>query len=168
MGEIFVKLGIDWKLLGSQALNFAILLGVLFWFVYKPLLKLLSERRQKIEQGLLGAEEAKRRLAEIEIEREAELAKARESALGIIGRAEGEASVRADVLLSDARKKSDALLKAAAKTAAGKTEEELEALSKQAADLIKDAIIATVELDPSAIDNALIAKAAAGMKARLS
>jgi F-type H+-transporting ATPase subunit b len=55
--ELLSKLGIDWKLLIAQVINFGILAGVLTAFVYRPLLNLLDERRERISRAM---EEAKR------------------------------------------------------------------------------------------------------------
>ena len=67
MNALLDQLGIDWKLFLSQAVNFFILLGVLTFFVYKPLMKVLKERTQKIKTGLEKAEEADIRLKEIDV-----------------------------------------------------------------------------------------------------
>jgi len=50
--EILSKLGIDWKLLLAQIVNFAILLFLLKKFLYKPLLTMLNTRRETIEKSL--------------------------------------------------------------------------------------------------------------------
>ncbi len=55
--ELLSKLGIDWKLLIAQIVNFAILVGVLSYFIYKPLLNLLDARRERVRKAM---EEAKR------------------------------------------------------------------------------------------------------------
>ena len=47
--ELFGKLGIEWKLLLAQGLNFILLLIILRKFLYKPILKMLDERRAKAE-----------------------------------------------------------------------------------------------------------------------
>ena len=65
MSELFSQLGIDWRLLLSQAVNFLLLLIVLRIFAYQPILKLLKDRRAKIEDGLTKAKEADTRLGEI-------------------------------------------------------------------------------------------------------
>jgi len=61
MSALFTQLGINWKLLLAQGINFGLLLVVLAKFVYRPLLKLMKEQREKIEFGLKGAEEAAKR-----------------------------------------------------------------------------------------------------------
>ncbi|MEK7130147.1 MAG: F0F1 ATP synthase subunit delta [Patescibacteria group bacterium] len=47
--ELFGKLGIEWKLLLAQGLNFILLLIILRKFLYKPILKMLDERKAKAE-----------------------------------------------------------------------------------------------------------------------
>ncbi len=66
MEQLLSQLGIDWKLLLSQAVNFFLLLIVLRLFVYKPLLQMLHERRERIEEGIEKAKEADIRLLEAE------------------------------------------------------------------------------------------------------
>jgi len=49
-------LGIDWKLFLAQLVNFAIVLFVFWKWVVKPLGTTLTNRQEKIEQGLKNAE----------------------------------------------------------------------------------------------------------------
>ena len=58
-------LGINWKILIGQAINFAILLFVLKRFVYKPFLNLLEKRKTGIEEGIKKTEEAEKSLQNI-------------------------------------------------------------------------------------------------------
>lgn len=57
-------LSIDPAVVGFQALNFIVLLAVLNLILYKPLTKLLSEREQKIREGVENAEKAEVSLKE--------------------------------------------------------------------------------------------------------
>ena len=166
MSELIHQFGIDWKLLIAQGANFFILLAVLTIFVYRPLVRLMEERRKKIEFGLKGAEEAEKRLGEIEEIKIHKIAEADKKAVEIIGEAEKKAGKRVTEILTEADKKADSILIEAEKTSERKKQEELERLSKEANSLIKEAIIKTVELDPKAIDETLIAKAAASIKER--
>lgn len=50
--ELLAKLGVDWKLLLAQIANFAILLSVLTFFVYRPLLRVIDERRERIRKSM--------------------------------------------------------------------------------------------------------------------
>lgn len=82
--EILHKLGIDWKLLIAQGVNFLILLYILKRFVYKPMLAFLDERAGKIESGLQNAETATKRLEEAKKEQGKLLAEAQKEARGIV------------------------------------------------------------------------------------
>jgi F-type H+-transporting ATPase subunit b len=64
--EALANLGIDGKLLLAQVVNFAILLWVLKRYAYKPMLDMMDARSAKIEKGLSDAENATKKLAEIE------------------------------------------------------------------------------------------------------
>jgi F-type H+-transporting ATPase subunit b len=54
--ELFAKLGIDWRLLIAQLVNFAILFTALTFLLYKPLVSALDKRRAKIAESLDNAE----------------------------------------------------------------------------------------------------------------
>lgn len=159
MSALLTQLGVNWKLLLAQGVNFLILLAVLTIFVYRPLVKLLEERRRKIELGLKGAEEIEGRLREVEKIKVEKLAAADKSATEIIGIAEKDGRKRFQEILTDAQKKAEGVLKEAAIVAEHKETEELERLGKQANALIKEAIVKTVELDPAQVDEKLISRA---------
>lgn len=55
--ELLQKLGVDWKLLLAQIVNFTILLAVLTFFVYRPLLRIIDERRERIRKSMEDAEQ---------------------------------------------------------------------------------------------------------------
>ncbi len=64
--EIFHAFGIDWRLLLIQAVNFGVLMLVLWKFLYTPLLKLLDDRRTVIEKGVKDADAAAHKLHKAE------------------------------------------------------------------------------------------------------
>ena len=76
--ELLTKLGVDWKLLLAQIVNFTILLSILSFFVYRPLLRVIDERRERIRQSMEDAEH-------IAHEKE-RIAKARQEALRQVDR----------------------------------------------------------------------------------
>lgn len=63
------KLGIEIVPLIMQMLNFLLLLGVLTTILYKPLLRMLDERKRRIAKSLEDAEKISRELEEIEKKR---------------------------------------------------------------------------------------------------
>src|SRR3954454_1196884 len=60
----------------SQVISFVIVAALLRQFAYKPVLKILHERRERIAEGLRNADEIKRQLAEAEKRHAEILAKA--------------------------------------------------------------------------------------------
>lgn len=96
-----------WQVL-FQAANFGVILYVLAKYLYKPLMKLLDERAQKINEGLLAAEKNVKSAAEAEKSVKAELARAKKSGAGIISEAEKEAKTKAAQIIEDARAKAKA------------------------------------------------------------
>jgi F-type H+-transporting ATPase subunit b len=67
-------LGLDVKLLIAQVINFLILFFVLSKLLYKPLLKILDERKRKVEDSLKSAKMIEEKLAKLE-EKEKEILK---------------------------------------------------------------------------------------------
>lgn len=92
--EALANLGIDWKLLLAQAVNFLVLLFVLHRFAYKPMLEFLEKRSARIEQGLKDAEAAQTKLVEMESRERETLAKARGEARALLDAAEVSAKKR--------------------------------------------------------------------------
>lgn len=85
---IFKDFGVEPVLLLAQAINFLILLFVLKKILYKPILKVLEDRKKRIEESLLQAEQIK-----------AELEKAEQSRREIIK----EASERSNLILEESK-----------------------------------------------------------------
>lgn len=81
-------LGINLPSLLAQIINFAILLVVLYLLAYKPVLRMLDERRRRIQEGLEASERAKEQAAKAEEEMEAQLERARQEGQAIIGQAQ--------------------------------------------------------------------------------
>lgn len=73
--ELLSKLGVDWKLLIAQMVNFGILLTVLTYFVYKPLLNLLDARRERVAKAMKEAKRIEGQSKELEVFRTEQLRK---------------------------------------------------------------------------------------------
>jgi len=74
--QIASTFGVDWTHLAAQIVSFGIVCGVLYLLAYKPILRMLEERRQQIAAGIANAEKIKAELARIEAERQDVLRKA--------------------------------------------------------------------------------------------
>ncbi len=111
MEELVKTFHIDIKLILAQIVNFVIVLVVLYKFAYKPILKAMNERSGKIEKGLKDAEDASRKVKEIE-EREKEvMAQAKKEAQGIIKAAEESADKNKQEILAEAKNQSEKIMK---------------------------------------------------------
>lgn len=64
MGETLQTLGIDWPKLIAQLINFGIVLFVLWRWAYKPVLRMLELRRDKVAESMANAEKIRQELAE--------------------------------------------------------------------------------------------------------
>jgi F-type H+-transporting ATPase subunit b len=62
--------GLDWPHFIAQVISFSIVAFLLHRFAYKPILKVLEERRQRIAEGLANAEKIKAELARTEASRQ--------------------------------------------------------------------------------------------------
>lgn len=164
MSELFSKLGIDWKLLIAQAVNFLLLLTVLRLTIYKPLLKLLKERREKIEKGLGDAKLASGRLQEAELMKTEKLAEADRASLVIISATERKARELEVSLLSETKKKEEAMLARAKEQALNISEEERKRFFEEAGSLIKDGLKYVAESSPEEIDEKFVNQAVAKLK----
>lgn len=86
------QFGVTWPLFISQVISFSIVAFLLHRFAYKPILKVLEERRQRIAEGLANAEKIKQQLAETEIARRELLQKANQDANRLIEEARAAAA----------------------------------------------------------------------------
>src|SRR3989344_1713613 len=91
MGEIAEVFGVNWKLLVIQAVNFSVLLLALWYFLYRPVVRMLEKRQQVIEQGVRDANEAEKSKGDNEKKRDGLILAATKEAEGIVesGRALG-------------------------------------------------------------------------------
>lgn len=143
MSELFETFGVNWKLLFIQAINFGLLLLVLWYFLYRPLLRMIDERREKIAEGVRNAEAAKTALDEAGGKRDAIVGEASREAEGIIATARSRADEKGNELLKSAAARATALL---AETKARAEEEKRQTLKAAEADIARAAVMAAEKL----------------------
>jgi F-type H+-transporting ATPase subunit b len=102
------ELGISWPLLLAFVINFIILLALLGKFLYKPVLKMLDERAQKVKESMEWAESIKREYEQAKAEVQKQIEKGRQEAQGIIA----QAVQTGEVLKEEARKEASGQAKA--------------------------------------------------------
>lgn len=106
-------LGFNLPALIAQIINFALLLIIFRLLLYKPLLKMLDERKQRIQEGLDASDEAKRRLSQTEQEVAKELEKARQRGQEQIAQAQQIAARIQEEARQGARAEAEQLLERA-------------------------------------------------------
>jgi len=112
MESIVSTFHIDWKIILAQAINFALVVAVLYFFALKPLSKLMAERREKIEKGLNDAKEHALLLERTKNEYEAVLVKARREGEVIFEQGKKDALAKREELLAEAKKEVESLITA--------------------------------------------------------
>ena len=85
-GDALFQINLFWVIVG--ALNFILFFAIIYAFALKPVTKILSDRQERIEQGLKDAEQARRDRDSAEAERVATLGEARREANEILARAQ--------------------------------------------------------------------------------
>jgi F-type H+-transporting ATPase subunit b len=90
--EIARTFGVDWPHLIAQIISFCIVCLLLQRFAYKPVLKMLEERRRQIAQGQANAEQIKAELSRTEARRKEMLDQANTQANQLIEEARAAAA----------------------------------------------------------------------------
>ena len=143
MDQLFAAFGIDWRLLLIQAFNFGLLLVVLSYFLYKPILRIIDERREKIAEGVRTAEAASRRLAEAKEEGDKQIGEAAREAQTLVAQARSSAEERKTSIIAEAEARAHAMVKdAEARIAEG----ERQAFAKSERDIAKAAMLAAEKI----------------------
>jgi F-type H+-transporting ATPase subunit b len=143
MESLFAAFGIEWKLLLAQGVNFLILIAGLTYFLYKPVMKMLAERAEKIARGVADAEDAAKTKAAIESERADIVAAANHDATLIVSRAEDEGKRERGDIVKAAQERSDSMLRDARAQAA---ELERQALLKSEKEIARAAVLAAEKI----------------------
>lgn len=139
MEQLIHAFGIDVRLIVIQMVNFAILLALLSYFLYKPVLKLLREREAKITQGIKDAEEAARAKASALEEKQSILTAAQKEAQEIDTRAKAFGKEKEEAIVAEAQEKAASIIKAAEEKGSLVKEQ---ALKESEAEIAKLAILA--------------------------
>lgn len=117
MSALLSTFGVDWKLLVIQAVNFGLLLAILTYFLYRPVLRIIDERREKIAEGVRTAESAARRLAEAKQEGEEMVGNAAREAEKVLAASRTRADERASEIVKAAEARASAALREASERA---------------------------------------------------
>lgn len=94
-------LGLDWRLFISQIVNFVILLILLRLFAYQPILNVLRDRRQRIEQSIETAKLIEKKARELDEQQQRRLNQAKEKSAEIIAEAKQTAEYTKQQILEE-------------------------------------------------------------------
>ena len=128
IGDMAKTFGWDAPYFIAQCLHFLIVMTVLYIFAFKPLMKTMEERKEKIADGLKYAEDVKTKLYEAEEHHKAKLA---------------EASAEAQKIITEARDNAAAYYEKQTQQAAAKAED-IVAKARAATELEKQKMLADV------------------------
>src|ERR1700722_6763186 len=128
--------GWSWQLFLSQVISFCIVAFLLRRFAYKPILAVLAERRQKIEEGQLNAEKIKKELAEAEKRYQEILAKANADAQRMIDEARQSAAHLSERKQQEAITAAEQIVAKAKEAAALEHERQMQTLKRELGRLV--------------------------------
>jgi F-type H+-transporting ATPase subunit b len=140
MSELIHNLGIEWKVILAQIVNFAILLFILKKFAYGPVVRILNERRRKIEEAIERSKSVDEKMAEIEALKEKVLDRARRESEKIIGKAEQTAKKVQEEILASAHHKSEKFMEETRKKIEAEREKIFQEVKKEIAEVVTLAV----------------------------
>lgn len=111
MNELITNLGIDWRLLVAQIINFLILLAILYKFLYKPVLAMFEKRTAAIEKSLEDAKKIEENLKAAEAARDAKIMEARDEGRKIVEKAREVAEAQSNEIVEKGRAAVEAAVK---------------------------------------------------------
>ncbi len=132
-------LGLNAKLFIAQLINFAVVLFILWKWVFTPVAKKLQERTDRIEKAMNDADRVAKEKAEFEKWRQEQMGQARQEASVIITKAEVDAGKVKDDMLRQAKQEQQKLTDQAKKQMAREKEQTMNSAKSELADLITNA-----------------------------
>lgn len=136
MSSIINTFHIDWHIIVAQAVNFAVVLAILYIFALKPLNKLMSERSEKIGKGVSDAKANAELLQATKAEYESALAKARGEANDIFQSGKKEAEAKRTQMLESAKAEVKTMIESGKKTLEAEKAKMVENAKKEVVALI--------------------------------
>ena len=130
------KLGINLPLLIAQLINFGLLVALLSYLLYRPVLNALRSRTARIQESIENAEQVKQQLSRAQQDYEAQLGRARQEAAQIVSQATERAQVQAREVLANAQAEAERIKAEAQQQAQQEREQLLRGLQGQLAGLV--------------------------------
>jgi len=139
------KLGIYWPTLLAQIINFALLLGLLYLVAYKPIMRILNERSNRIKESIEQTESIKEQAANAEEEFKKRLEAAGREGQELITRAMRTGEEAKQKVHQEARQEGEAIIEKARLEIQRERDEVIDELHKEFADLTIEAAGKVIE-----------------------
>lgn len=110
MSDLITNLGIDWRLLLAQIVNFCLLFWLLRRFVFVPLGVFLRERSKKIEKGLADADFVSAQRERIKTLKAKMIAEGQKEVQTMMTEARARSQAEADAMFEKAKLRKDDLV----------------------------------------------------------
>jgi F-type H+-transporting ATPase subunit b len=103
------KLGINLGLLISQLINFSLLAALLYLLLYRRVLNVLNQRRERIARSMADVDAAREAAAKAQQEYDRKVAEAQRKAQEIIGQAAQQGEQTRSGIVADAQREAEAI-----------------------------------------------------------
>jgi F-type H+-transporting ATPase subunit b len=134
--HILKQFGVDWPHFTAQVILFLTAYFALDRLAFKPVLKILSDRRKLIEETKLNAERAKSLVDEAELRRQAILRKANEEAQVLFREIQAASKIQAQRALQQTKQEAESMIIRAGETIAGERARMIKEIKEQTAILV--------------------------------
>jgi F-type H+-transporting ATPase subunit b len=135
MGELLSELGINLPSFIAQLVNFLILFGLLYLVAYKPILKMLDERSNKVKSSLEQAEVIRAQAEKAQEDFKVQIAEASKQGQLVIERAAKTGDEIREKAKAEAQVEAEALITRAKAEIRRERDEVIDELRKEFADL---------------------------------
>jgi len=133
----------------GQLINFLILLGLLTFFGYKPIRKMLDERSNRIKKSMEQAEATRQEYERARVEAEKQIKKARDEGQSIVGQSEQAGEKIKEEARQEARKEAQAIVKRTRKELEHERDKAINELRKE---FVDTAILAAEKVISETLD----------------
>ncbi len=134
--QIFSDFGVTWPKFIAQVILFLVVYWVLNKYAFGPVLKMLTERRRRIEEGQHNAERIKKQLADAELRYQEVLRKANEDASRLLEEARTSSDAISQKQLQQAIKDAEGIIAKAQDTIVQERNKMVSEVKKEMVDLV--------------------------------
>ncbi|MEO8637623.1 MAG: F0F1 ATP synthase subunit B [Candidatus Taylorbacteria bacterium] len=153
MDSIISTFHIDWKIIIAQAVNFAIVLAVLYFFALKPLNKLMAERSLKIGKGIEDAKSNAEMMTRTTKEYEDSMIKARGEAQAIFQKGKKDAEAKKNEMMESAKTEVASMISSGKKSLEAEKTKMVEEARREIVELAMEATKKLLASDVKEIEN---------------